>query len=83
MNSFRTTQDWQSRFDRGFEAYKHADYVTAFRELASLADEGYDEAQLIMGLMYQYENGVDRDETEAAWWYRLAAEQGNRQPRYP
>jgi len=40
------------------------------------AEQGNAEAQLQLGGIYYYANGVTRDVAEAAKWYRLAAEQG-------
>ena len=41
------------------------------------ADQGYDTAQSILGVMYSNGTGVPQDHTEAARLYRLAADQGD------
>ena len=49
------------------------------QELADLrarAEAGDADAQLSLGLMYQWGRGVTPDGAEAVRWYRLAAEQG-------
>ena len=40
------------------------------------------EAQHNLGVMYHNGQGVPKDYAEAARWYRLAAEQGNRFAKY-
>jgi len=46
-------------------------------KLAAQAAAGDAEAQVQMGLNYRDGKDVERDETEAVRWFRLAAEQGN------
>ncbi len=41
------------------------------------AESGDAEAQLSVGMTYQFGRGVPRDYAEAGKWYRLAAEQGD------
>ena len=50
--------------------------VTTLTELKSLAETGDSSAQLSLGLMYEFGQGVLQDYAEAVKWYRLAAEQG-------
>ena len=45
--------------------------------LRARADQGYAEAQSILGDMYRTGRGVAQDHAEAVHWYRLAAEQGH------
>lgn len=58
-------------------AYAEGNYAKAEKAYRSLAELGNDEAQLILGSMYDIGLGVTQDYTEALKWYRLAAEQGN------
>jgi TPR repeat protein len=55
----------------------HGDYSTALRLLRPLADRGLAAAQVLLGKMYSQGQGVPQDETEAAKWFRKAADQGN------
>ena len=66
-------QDYQ----KGFAAYKAADYAAALKEWRPLAEQGNADVQFNLGLMYDKGEGVLQDNAEALKWYRLAAEQGN------
>lgn len=48
-----------------------------FLERFNLAKQGDMNAQYLLGLMYQYGQGINRDYQEAIGWYRKSAEQGN------
>lgn len=61
----------------GEAAYNRGDYVTAFRELRPLAEKGSAHAQYLLGSMYEYGWGVQRDYSRAVKWHRKAARQGN------
>ncbi len=63
-------------FEEGWTAYERGDYETAVKEFRPLAEQGYAEAQFNLGLMYDYGQGVPRDDAEAVKWYRKAAAQG-------
>ena len=43
-----------------------------------LAEEGDENAQFLLGRMYEQGTGVKRDEVEAVKWYRKAAARGHR-----
>ena len=45
--------------------------------LQKQAEQGDIEAQGMLGFMYDYGIGIQKDDTEAARWYRMAAEQGH------
>ena len=64
-------------YEEGREAYINGDYKKAFSILSPLAKEGDSEAQKMLGIMYDYGQGVAQDFKEAEKWYRLLAEQGN------
>ena len=66
-------QDW----NKGLAAYNAGDYATALQEFRPFAEQGYANAQTMLGIMYDNGNGVLQDSAEAAKWYRLAAEQGD------
>jgi TPR repeat protein len=40
------------------------------------ADQGYAEAQSILGVMYANGKGVLKDDKQAVYWYQKAADQG-------
>ena len=47
-----------------------------FDQTLEKAQQGSAEAQFNLGVMYDYGQGVPKDDTEALKWFRLAAEQG-------
>ena len=69
-------------FDDGWAAYERGDYVTAFREMRPLAEQGHALAQLNLGNMYVNGEGVSQNYTEAVKWFRKAAEQGIAQAQF-
>ena len=69
-------------YDKGALAYQAGDYETALQEWRPLAEQGNAQAQVKLGVMYDYGNGVPRDSTEAVNWVRLAAEQGNAEAQF-
>ena len=69
-------------FTKGFEAYKRGDYATSLQELQPLAEQGNALAQGIIGIMYEFGQGVPQDYAEAAKWFRLAAEQGDAEAQF-
>ena len=64
-------------FDKGIEAWKNGDYVTAVREWRLPAEQGDARAQYHLGFSYRLAEGVSQDYKKAAKWYTLAAEQGH------
>jgi TPR repeat protein len=64
-------------YGKAYEAYDAGDYQTAIQEWRPLAEQGDENSQFWLGLMYQNGQGVPQDYAEAMKWYRLAAEQGD------
>ena len=64
-------------FDSAMRAYEKRDYAGAFKEFASVAALGNEDAQLILGKMYMIGQGVEKDSDQAIKWYKAAADQGN------
>ncbi len=64
-------------FVQGWEAYDAQRYEQAREIWLPLAEQGFASAQLNLGSMYDYGQGVDEDPERAVRWYRVAAEQGN------
>lgn len=57
-------------------AFEGRDYAKALRYLEPLAVSGHPKAQHLLGVLYAEGLGVSRDDSEAARWFRVAAEQG-------
>ena len=64
-------------FQTGLEAYERRDYEAALRHFRPLAEQGNAEAQLHLGIMYEYGKGVPWNPVEAFSWYRKAAKSGH------
>jgi len=63
-------------FEEGKEAYQAKDYKKALEILRPLAEQGNSQAQVTLGIMYDYGHGVTADPEAAIKWYIKAAEQG-------
>ena len=63
-------------FEDGKVAYEAKDYKKALEILLPLAEDGNSQAQVTLGIMYDYGQGVSKDPVEAMKWYIKAAEQG-------
>ena len=48
-------------FDKGMAAYKAGDYASAVQEWTPLAAAGNEKAQSLLGVMYEFGNGVPQD----------------------
>ncbi|MEO1925582.1 MAG: SPOR domain-containing protein [Gammaproteobacteria bacterium] len=71
-----STSAYAGTYEEGKQAYLSQDYQRALEILKPLAENGNSQAQITLGLMYDYGQGVDKDPTESINWYRMAAEQG-------
>lgn len=67
----------QQAFKAADDAHELYGYATALPLLRPLADQGYAEAQKLLGYMYEFGQGVPQDYEQAAAWYRKAAAKGN------
>ena len=63
-------------FEKGLVAYENGDFATALKELEPLAKEGDVDAQMILGSMYQYGEGVPQNYKTAVKWVTIAGKQG-------
>lgn len=63
----------------GHTAWSRGDYATAIKTLLPHADKGNPEAQFAIGRMHAWGHGVKKDNTEAIFWFRMAARQGHRE----
>ena len=71
-----TTLVHAATFEDGKAAYQAKDYKTALAIIRPLAEQGNSQAQVTLGIMYDYGQGVDKNPAEAMKWYIKAAEQG-------
>jgi len=73
---FFSSSVYAATYDEGKQAYLNQDYQRALEILKPLAEQGNSQAQITLGLMYDYGHGVEKDSAESIKWYRMAAEQG-------
>ncbi len=62
--------------ENGKAAYLANDFARAFEILKPLAEQGDADAQITLGIMYDYGQGVPKDDAAATEWYRKAALHG-------
>jgi TPR repeat protein len=60
-----------------YRLYKQKEFDRAAKLYRQCADMGNDGCQLAMGQLYEFGQGVSKDERQAAAWYRKSADQGN------
>jgi hypothetical protein len=63
-------------FEDGLYELTKKNYTKAYSILMPLAETGDQDAQLFIGSMYNFGQGVEKNENEAFKWFKLAAEQG-------
>ena len=81
-----------SEYERGIEferqkreaeaARRRRDYTTVLKKYCFLTKQGDTDAQYHLGWMYEYGNGVERNDREAATRYRKAAQRGHVEAQY-
>lgn len=64
-------------YEKAVEACNRSDHVAALPLFRRAAEQGHDEAQYALGLIYINGRGTSVDYSEAAEWFRRGAEQGN------
>ncbi len=69
-------------YDEGRAAYISGNYSTALDILTPLAESGDAEAQKMLGIMYDYGQGVEANPQTALQWYIKSAEQGQTAVQY-
>lgn len=67
---------YAATYEEGKQAYLSQDYERALEILKPLAENGNSQAQITLGLMYDYGHGVKKSPDESLKWYLMAAEQG-------
>ncbi|MGL6188021.1 MAG: tetratricopeptide repeat protein [Holosporales bacterium] len=68
--------DQGAQFDLGLEYYLKNNFEEAASWLKKAVEQGYADAQLLLGATYQIGKGVPQDRLKAVAYYKLAAEQG-------
>jgi TPR repeat protein len=71
-----STSIYAATYEEGKQAYLNQDYENALKILKPLAEDGNSQAQITLGLMYDYGHGVEKNAAESMKWYLMAAEQG-------
>ncbi len=67
----------EESFNKGLALYNQEKFAESIGYFRQSADMGYDKAYAMLGLCYDFGQGVTKDYDEAAKWYRKGAEQGN------
>lgn len=63
--------------EEGIALYNEDAYEAAYNVLTALAEDGDDEAQFMIGLMYYRGEFVELDMDKAAYWFKRSAKQLN------
>jgi uncharacterized protein len=72
-----------ANLDMAFGAFQRGHYVTAFSIATQRVNEQKDvKAMTLLGELYAYGLGVERDDKKAAEWYGLAVERGDREAMF-
>jgi TPR repeat protein len=61
-------------FQEGLDAIYETNYEKALEKLMPLAEQGHSAAQYNIGVMYEWGNGVQKDNFSALKWYKRSAE---------
>lgn len=75
ISTLRLAQAVPGDFSNGWNAFQTGDYATAVEVWTRLAEQGHENAQINLGYMYDYGQGVTQNSRLAARWYRAAAMQ--------
>ena len=80
--SLKTNQEPVEGVDLAYGAYQRGYYLTAFELALPRAEAGDAAAQTLIAELYEHGRGVARNTKEAANWYGIAAESGNREAMF-
>ncbi len=75
---FISSYSFGNDFQEGLDAIHETNYEKALKKLMPLAARGHAAAQYNLGVMYEWGNGVSKDNSQAMKWYRLSAELSHR-----
>jgi TPR repeat protein len=67
----------QAEYQKALEFYYQWKFAEAAPFFQQAAEKGHPEAQLILGTLYQYGQGIHKDEEQAKYWTQEAAKQGH------
>ena len=59
------------------EAYNNGSFAEAYRQFRRLAELGHGGAEFMLGVLYFYGRGTERDYSVASIWFYKSARQGN------
>lgn len=77
-----TTLAHADPFRDGVTAYQQKNYTQALQAWLPLAKEGHVLAQTLIGSMYAYGEGIEKNDEEAFKWFSRAAESNSAQAQY-
>ena len=69
-------------YEAGLDAFRAGAFQEALQEWQPLAEAGHPNAQHALGKMYEYGQGFERDDAQAASWYEKAAAQNIADAQY-
>ncbi len=78
----KTLIQTEDAFSQGWQAYEKGNYSVALTKWQPLATEGHAQAQINLGVMYDYGKGVSANPEIASQWYLRAASQGSVSAQY-
>lgn len=61
----------------GFAAFENGDYTTAYPYLMKSAKDGNTDSMYLLGRMFQYGEGIEKNYSEALNWYQKAADKNH------
>jgi|GEM_PF-1658613 len=64
-------------YQQGITDYNAGNFTKAAASFQLAAEQGHAESQYLLSLMYDAGEGLQQDDTQAAYWERKAAEQGH------
>ena len=73
-----TTESPEQLLQKAHQYYNDKNDTQAVRLLQPLAEQGLPEAQDMLGYCYENGIGVEQDSQQAVYWYRKAADNGNK-----
>lgn len=73
-----TSPVWANDYQKGADAYLKGDFGKARDLLLPLSEDGNADAQLLIGDMFRWGEGFERNKTRALNWYRKAAKLGHK-----
>ncbi len=72
----------RANYDAAVSLYNAKKYASALVPARAAASKGNEDAQFMLGVMYNFAQGVSQDYESAHWWYSLADLQGHAKAQY-